>query len=137
VRYNLKKAEIVRGSNLLNSIFKKGERYRGKFLNCYVLKNPADSQDRVSSVQAAFVVPKRVKLAVDRNRLKRYMRESYRGNKAFLIECSGKYSLSIKVVFLFSSQPRSSERIPEFSGIDKDMKNLLVTITGTIGICPA
>lgn len=60
------------------------------------------------TVQAAFVVPKRLfKKAVDRNRIKRQMREAYRLNKAPLIQhcLSSNQKLALLFIYLNTDSP--------------------------------
>lgn len=60
--------------------------------------------------KAAFAVPKRnFRLATDRNRIKRQMREAYRRNKHFLEEDHGQY------VFLFLYLGRKK---PDYSKLE-------------------
>lgn len=68
--------------------------------------------------QAAFSVPKRrFKLAVDRNRIKRQIRETYRLNKSMLVESEGQ---KFAMLFLFIGK----DKVP-YEVLDKAMKGLL------------
>lgn len=61
--------------------------------------------DAPTSAQVAFAVPKRnVKLAVDRNRMKRLMRESYRLNKQPLLERLGELGVQCAWVVVFQGR---------------------------------
>ena len=72
-------------------------------------------------VQAAFTVPKRLfKKAVDRNRIRRIMREAYRLNKHHLYEhCTSK---NIKLALLFVYVAKDS---PNFNYVQEKLLLLL------------
>ncbi|WP_246516162.1 ribonuclease P protein component [Aequorivita echinoideorum] len=68
--------------------------------------------------QAAFAVPKRnFKSAVDRNRVKRLLREAYRHNKQPIVEINGK---KFVMLFLFLGKIK-----PQYAQLEKAMVKLL------------
>ena len=79
--HSFSKSERLTKSKPIESLFNSGES-----INCFpfkVLYRFSENEDKNSScAQAAFVVPKRLfKKAVDRNSIKRKMKEAYRENK--------------------------------------------------------
>ena len=70
---SLKKGEILRGRGTFDDIFKRGNKYKGKVITIFVL--PAEQN------QMGVAVSKRFKRAVDRNTIRRRIREIYRKNK--------------------------------------------------------
>ena len=79
MRFTLEKADKLKSRKLIEQLFSEGDRVKSFPFHMVFL--PVDT-DRVTSLQVGFSVPKRnIKLAVDRNRIKRLMREVYRKNK--------------------------------------------------------
>ena len=84
MRYTLSKDEKLKSKKLIERLFKEGKRIQSFPLQLLYLK-----VDHVSEipVKVAFSVPKkRIKLAVNRNRIKRQMREVYRKHKFCFFE---------------------------------------------------
>ena len=69
----LRKREILRGYGAVQEVLEKGRKFSGKFVNVFYLP---DREKRV-----AFIAARRYRKAVQRNRIKRLLRENYRKNK--------------------------------------------------------
>lgn len=90
--YSLPKSEILRGKTSLDKLFKEGQRMNEyPFRVFYQIKPSAEG---IPALRFGIVVPKRVsKLAHERNRIKRIVREAYRLNRidfASALASSGK-----------------------------------------------
>jgi ribonuclease P protein component len=72
-RFNLPKDEILRGRENFNQVFKRGQKFTGNNITIFYLE--ADSK------KIGFVVSRKIRKAVVRNRYKRLLREIYRLNK--------------------------------------------------------
>lgn len=69
----LRKREILRGKKSFDEVFQRGRVLRGKYVNIYFI----ESQD----TKIGFCLSKAFKKAVERNRIKRLLREIYRNEK--------------------------------------------------------
>jgi len=84
MRFTFKKEEKLKSKILIEQLFEKGENFTKFPLRIKFLKVDHTSEN---AIQASFSAPKRkFKKAVDRNRIKRLMREAYRKNKHLLTD---------------------------------------------------
>lgn len=112
MNYKFPKSEKLRLKKDIESLFEKG---KNKF--CMPLSVKFIEIDEASKNLCGVSVPKRkMKKAVDRNRLKRQMREAYRLNKHILEVENAKYHM----MFVYSK----SEKLP-YQDIEKAMIRLL------------
>lgn len=79
MRYTLHKDEKLKGRKLIELLFSEGERVKSFPIQLIYYKNNKVPE---KSIKVGFSVPKKnIKLAVNRNRIKRILRELYRLNK--------------------------------------------------------
>lgn len=106
--HTLGKTERLGERKILEDLFLNGEKIHTPGLTLRWKKD-----EKLSTVQAkaAFSVPKRLfKKAVDRNLLKRRMRESYRKNKPFRIPEAGEYDKIYYFLFTYTAHKINSYR---------------------------
>lgn len=114
MEHTLHKQERLRGKLVVQRLFAEG-----KAFTCYplrvVYKHNASCEQKV-----LFSVPKkRFKRAVDRNRIKRLMRESYRLNKELLSGCDGGFEVAFVSI---------SDAVPSFEFMQKKMCEALMLL---------
>jgi len=120
-RNTFHKTEKLKSKTLIEALFQKGKRLKSFPVQLVYL--PIDHQADIL-VQAGFSVPKkRFKRAVDRNKLKRLMREAYRLNKQFPV--NNKEISTNKHVFMFIYM---SNKIASYQTIEKAIKELLTLV---------
>ena len=102
----------LKGNKSVEVLFDSGKRVSSSFLHCVYLLNKEDSRFVVS------VPKKNFSLAVDRNKLKRILREVVRKHSKELLSFGGGWFL-----FIYSS-----ENVVSFLEIEKDFKVLVKNI---------
>ena len=91
-------------------------------LKCYY--SFLNNSDNISTLKVAFTVPKRIfKNAVDRNKLKRRMRESYRLNYKDIFDFFIKNEKQLLLFFIYIGK----EKLP-YATIEKSMQVVLQKI---------
>ena len=106
MRFTLEKADKLKSRKLIEQLFSEGDRVKSYPFHMVFL--PVDSE-RITSLQVGFSVPKRnIKLAVNRNRIKRLMREVYRKNKNLFSE-----GMNEKYIFMLVFTARKEMEYPE------------------------
>jgi ribonuclease P protein component len=131
VQYSLKKSGILRGRTNFQRIFKHGEKIDGKFLRCLMLPAERPCKHHTEHVIVGFAVARTEKRAIDRNRVRRLIRESYRRNKKMLLSIAGRLDTSLELVFTYSRNSSCSTRNPTYQEIEHEMKKLFDNIIQT------
>lgn len=97
--YSYKRSEHLKLRNDIEAVFRQNKVVRANPLKLIYAVEPADE----FSWQVAFVAPKKIHhFAVDRNRNKRLMRESFRLNRGILTDVLG--NTHVKLSFLLVAQ---------------------------------
>ena len=128
MRYTLKKSEILRGRKIFQTIRKRGKKLEGNILRCLVLEEIDHENLDTHTLLFGVIVSKAIKKAVDRNLIRRRIKESYRLNKNLLEIPSGERSRNLKLLFLYPKVSALPFDSPPFREIDRDMKSLLTAI---------
>lgn len=113
VNQKLPKKEKLKSAKTIENLFLEGKTYSKYPIKIFFLP-----KNEIENNVAAFAVPKRnFKLAVDRNRVKRQLREAYRLNKHMLEEINGK---NFVMLFLYLGKVK-----PQYADLEKVMQKLL------------
>ena len=112
--HTLSRNERLKGTKAVQQVFADGESF-----TCYPLR-VLYVRDAESRTQVLFSVPKkRFRHAVDRNRLKRLMRESYRLNKHILLQKKGGLHVAFVAI---------ADVLPNFDFVQKKMREALLLL---------
>jgi ribonuclease P protein component len=124
-RNTLGKKEILRGKKASSEVFLHGEKI---FQYPVLLYYRTTTYKRPSPLRVAFSVSKkRYKRAVDRNQIKRMMRESYRRLKHPLLHLAEKQHIGIDIMIIYVG--KSKVAFDEFSeSLLLSLKQLAETI---------
>ncbi|MDO9137001.1 MAG: ribonuclease P protein component [Lutibacter sp.] len=122
MKFTLGKDEKLKSRKLIEHLFGEGKRVKSFPLQLIYLQINHDSE---FPVKVGFSVPKKVvKLAVDRIRIKRMMREAYRLNKYLISE-------NIKEPYIFMFIYTAKEE-PEYADLEEIFKKVFVKFLSKI-----
>lgn len=107
-KYTFKKEERLCSKRSIDDLFHNGSSFVVYPLRVVFLSKPADPEQNFPAQVITSVPKKRFKKAVDRNYLKRLMRESYRFEKAKLYSFLQDHSLNL----LLAIQYVSNDKLP-------------------------
>ncbi|MCD8285322.1 MAG: ribonuclease P protein component [Prevotellaceae bacterium] len=118
-RHTFQKAERLCGRKRIDRLFSSGNRS----LAAYPLRAVYILEEREGApVEVLISVPKRLlKRAVDRNRVKRLVREAYRLNKGLLLPSLGDRRIALAFLWI-------SNQMADFQRVETKVKNLLQRI---------
>ena len=111
-KYRFRKWERISRKKTVNKLFEGGAK---SFCIHPIRMVYAEMEEKVSPVSVLIAVPKRkIKRAVDRNRIKRQIREAYRTQKNDLIELVKERDKRLIIGFIYvDSELYSSQQIDE------------------------
>jgi ribonuclease P protein component len=128
VRHTLGRADILRGRNNFQLVFKQGRKFEGTYLRCLLLADDRLKFRGGAHKAVGFTAPGSLKRAVDRNRLKRLAREAYRLNKEIILPRMESSPRPLALIFVYSTKVAHSPQFPTFSEIEQDMKKILQSV---------
>ncbi|MDP4283898.1 MAG: ribonuclease P protein component [Bacteroidota bacterium] len=123
-RFTLKAHERLKSRKIIQQLFKEGKSFSNFPLRVIFL----ETENQLSCLQAGFSVSTRhFKKAVDRNRIKRIMRESYRLQKNSLqIELEENHK-NLAVFFIYTGK-----ELPEYFMVFEKTRNAIRQLEGSI-----
>jgi len=124
-RNTYSKPEKLKSRKLIDQLFTKGKSLGVFPLKVFYTEMPVEAKQ---SVQAGVGVSARnFRKAVDRNRIKRLLREAYRLNKTILHEALASKEKKLAVFFLYTGN-----ELPEFVLLNEKMRKALEKLAATI-----
>ncbi len=122
--YTYKKSERLCNKKLTENLFKYGKSISEDFFRIVYIN--VESQDVI--LRSQIIVPKRnITKAVDRNFIKRQIRESYRKNKHIIIDFLKKHNKSLNFAIIFQESSAKKTILVE-EKIKEIFNRLVITI---------
>jgi ribonuclease P protein component len=123
-KLTLKKEERLKSRKVIQQLFKEGKSFSVfPFRVIYLV-----DQNLIYSLQAGFSVSARnFKKAVDRNRIKRLMRESYRLQKNILQIEADKNPQKLAIFFIYTGK-----ELPQYPMVFEKIRNAILKLRKTI-----
>jgi len=128
LRNSLPRKEILRGYGAFTEVYRNGQRFSQEHILCFALERTRLSLKHLPTdvpVLVGFSVSRKVQTAVERNRLKRLLREAYRIQKHKLFEFCQLHQQPIVLLFSFFNVKASVPKHLSFQRIEKEMGVLL------------
>ncbi|HET7115852.1 MAG TPA: ribonuclease P protein component [Hanamia sp.] len=123
-RFTLKAHERLKSLKVIQQLFKEGKSFSHFPLRVMYV----ETENKLSSLQAGFTVSTRhFKKAVDRNRIKRLMRESYRLQKNNLKNSLEKNSKNLAVFFIYTGN-----EMPKYEDVFDKIGSALKRLEGIV-----
>ena len=120
LRYTLKKSEILRKEKWIKELFSNGSSFFLYPIKLYYLPLP-----EITGHQVLFSVPKKIfKNAVDRNKIKRRLREAYRLNKPLINAEGEQVYYCLAIVYISKLVLPLSEIEPKLIKLLRRLKNV-------------
>jgi ribonuclease P protein component len=129
LRHTLRKSEILRGQKNFSFVFQHGKRIEGTFLRCFFCSATTEARVGLPRYRIGFAVSRNIRRAVDRNRMKRLLRESYRRNKEILYATQEVSSVPHDIILLYTRRVARAEELPSFRLVQDEVKGLLQKIS--------
>ncbi len=120
----LKRTEILRGRKNFDFILRNGKKIEGKLIRCYTTRELPINKTS-DAVLFGVLIPSSISRAVDRNRIKRLIRESYRTNKAIVGVTIKNPACCAALLFIYNQKNVPYKKSLKFSQIEEDMVKIL------------
>jgi ribonuclease P protein component len=124
VRQTLKKKEILRGYGAYKKVLAQSEAYTGKQIKIFIIRASGE-RTNAQKLVIGFAVRK-VQSAVNRNRIKRLMREVVRRNKEFIDRCT-KEAEATHLLLMCSSSAHHTTGRPglSYEELEREFRTLM------------
>lgn len=122
MREQLPRRSILRGRKCFVYVFRHGKRIEGSLLSCLIAPLPG-SCGISTKLSFAVIIHRRIGSAVQRNKIKRWVREAYRRYNKNLTDLTTRTDCPIAIVF--SYRKNETGKNIRYADIERDVWSLL------------
>lgn len=108
-KFSLKRNEIVKSEKDFEKIISDGKAMSAYPFKLIYLKSEFENINTCLIKMAISVPKKKVKLAINRNRIKRLFREAYRINKHLLVDYAAANKFTFNLLFIFTGKETEAD----------------------------
>ena len=120
-----------KSSSVFSDILKYGEVAQGRGIRCYFKLQERDRSK--APVRVGFAVPRKtVPLAVDRNRVRRLMREAFRLNKTALSDATKKLNRQVSLILLLKNNWPDGVRRISYQSVEHEVVEIISNIVSRL-----
>jgi ribonuclease P protein component len=125
LRFTLPKSEILRGYKSFTRVITTGKSSSTPPIRCYYIRSESDS----TAIVAGFTVSRKIRKAVDRNKAKRLMRESYRMGKGLLAQELAEKKSQLEIVFMYVGSAEDLKKKKSFGAVNTSIWTIMSLIS--------
>ncbi|HEY6952508.1 MAG TPA: ribonuclease P protein component [Bacteroidota bacterium] len=125
MRLRLSKSEILRGHESFTRVITTGHSISAPPVRCYYIRR----EGTPPRILAGFSVSRNIRRAVDRNKAKRLMRESFRLNKYAMQQQSKENNVSLDIVFMYSGSRSALVGKVALKNVEEAVRKLTLMIS--------
>jgi ribonuclease P protein component len=133
-RLFLSKNEILRGDKQFQRLIREGKRVRAGDILCHYVVESITKQKPHPALRVGFSVPRQiVRKAVDRNRVKRLMREAYRTHKPMFSTYIHTNGIHLDLLFIYRGKSETKSRYLTLDDVKPDIVQCFMLLKEKIG----
>lgn len=127
----LSKEEVLRGYGVFRDVFSNGELVGGRLVKAFV-RRVSETRDENVHLKVGFAVSRKVHSSVNRNRIRRLLRESYRISKHSLTQHLKSRGIFLQMILLYAGSDQVDVKRLRYTELETEVKQILRSITRRI-----
>lgn len=127
----LSKGEVLRGYGVFRDVFSNGELVGGRLVKAFVRRVSKTRGENVH-LKVGFAVSRKVRSSVNRNRIRRLLRQSYRISKHSLTQHLKSRGIFLQMILLYAGSDQVDVKRLRYTELETEVKQILRSITRRI-----
>ena len=129
MKRTLRKTEILRGYRAFTAVISQGQMFAARPVRLYSLPDPAGAP----GITVGFAVARGIRGAVQRNRIKRILREAYRLQKEPLLRASAAVTGSVQCVLMFIGPAPRHPGFVRLQDVQEPVAQVILRLAESVG----